>query len=180
MRLRAKLVSCVRLVVAERKAGGLGERPGLIAGQRQERAHDAAGARAEAEQGPAPGRRGETVDDGLGDIGAGVPGGDPARACANPKALGRHVAGGSGCGLQVAGSELVRTEAFDVQVDAQRRAEPADDALIVVGGVAKPVVHVQRVKVLGADHPDQRGRGAGRIGAARDHDDAVGAGLGQA
>ncbi len=109
-----------------------------------------------------------------------MPGGDPVRAGANPEALGRHVARCTGCSLQVAGPELGRTEAFDVQVDAQRRAEAADDALVIVGGVAKPVVHVQRVEVLGAHHPDQRGGGAGRVGAARDHHDAVGAGLGQA
>ncbi len=106
MRLRAKGGSAF----VSSSANG---RPAAVASARvssRERARSGRitrpGARAHAQESAGPRRLREAVDDGLGDVGAGVAGGDPADAEAGTEALGGEVAGGPGGGLKVAGSQL--------------------------------------------------------------------------
>ena len=150
----------VRLVVGEGKPGGRGQRPGLFAREREQRADHAPRARAHTQKRPGAGRLGEAVDDGLGDVGARVAGGDPGHAEAGAKALRGEVASGARGSLEVAGPKLLTFHALDVEVDPKRGTEAAGGLLVRARGVAQAVVDVDGVKALGPDDRSERGRGA--------------------
>ena len=114
---------------------------------------------------------GEAVEDGLGQVGAGVAGGDPVGARAGPQALGGVVARRSRLGLEVALAEL---RALDVQVDAEQAAERPRRLLARVGRLAQAIVDVQGVDVGSLEGGREAGRRAGRIRAAGDQNDAAG------
>ena len=73
-------------------------------------------------------------------------GGHPVGAGADAQPLGGRVAELSGRRLEVA---VQLPGALDVQIDPQPRAKVAAHALVAVGGLAEPVVHVERMNLLG-------------------------------
>src|SRR4051794_10420506 len=89
----------------------------------------------------------------------------PVRARAASKAFGSLVASAPRGGLEIA---LIQLRPLDVKVDPQRPAECSRRALALDRRLAQPVVHVQRMDVVGAE-PREAGGGAGGVGAARHH-----------
>ena len=130
----------VRGVLAPRQPGLGAPRLGLGAPDREQRAHEPPVALAHAQQGAAAGRGGEPVEHRLDLVGGRVAGGDVGVALERePRRLG--VALVARPRLQVA---LRARRAVDGERHAEPLAERAAERLVPVGGVAQPVVDVQR------------------------------------
>ena len=161
----------VRGVVAERQLRGARDLPGLGAGQGQQRAYHAPAPRRQPEQRPPARRDGQPVDQRLGQIGAGVPGGDPVCVGRGAQALGFGVAGLAGRRLDVA---FGQRDPLHRQLNAEQVAERRAGGLVLVGVGAQAVVDVQPAHPLGPVKPcAQAGGETGRVGAAGEQRHAV-------
>ena len=93
-------------VVGERQPGGGRELADALALEREQRPDDPAAARRQPEQRPRPGRDGEPVEHRLGEVGAGVAGGDPVGAGAVAQPLGGRVAASRAAACRLPSREL--------------------------------------------------------------------------
>ena len=136
------------------------------------RTDDRAAASSEPEQSPATGRGGEPVEHRLGEVGAGVAGGDPIEPSGAPQPLRGRVTSLPGHGLDVSRAQL---RPVDLQLDAERRAELHAGFLVAVRVRAQAVVEMQSDHGIPTKRLDQARSRRGRIRPTGDEHDAPGA-----